>query len=150
MDAGVALGGASLAIQLYSACKSSYRAVQGAISQDADFTNLLCKLEIEEERFNLWGNAARLPNNDLDVPSRHLPTVLKTLECIERLLSGRQKLINRNGSSQSTNGYAYMPEIVGEAADSVIRRLRWMMSDKSYFETLVGELKAFNDSLNSL
>ncbi|KAH7366580.1 prion-inhibition and propagation-domain-containing protein [Pyrenochaeta sp. MPI-SDFR-AT-0127] len=147
--AGLALGGSSLAIQLFSACTSLYQTVQSAIGQDADFAGLVCKLEIEEQRFHLWGNAAKLQSG-VDVSSRHLPTVLRTLECIERLLSGRQKLVNRNELSQSINGHAHLPEGVGEAAESVIRRLRWTISDKRHFETLVADLKGYNDSLNAL
>jgi len=150
MDIGTALGGTSLAIQLYSACVAGYHTLQVAISQDAEFANLLCKLEIEEQRFGLWGDAAKIPTNDLEIPNRHLPTVLRTLECIEKLLSGQQKIIDRNDQSPSTHSYSYLPERVSEATDSVIRRLRWMMADRTNFEAMVRELKTFNDSLNSL
>jgi hypothetical protein len=151
MDAGLATGIASLAVQLFSGSLGSYRALVTSFAQDASLEILRCELELEEQRFMLWGDSSRISHEQLGIPGAHIPSVLSSLKAISTLISEARTLTERNLSSQETVASVSSNGIRSfEAATSLTRKARWVLDDKARLESMIRDLKDFNDSLNSL
>ncbi|KAK5044781.1 hypothetical protein LTR84_010437 [Exophiala bonariae] len=154
MDASLATGIASLAIQLFSGSLSSYRALVTAFTQDISLEILRCKLELEEQRFMLWGDASRISQEQLGFPGAHIASILNSLQAISNLISEARTLAERNAVHLATQETATnVPSNESrsvQVASSVTRTARWVLDDKARLESIIRDLKDFNDSLNSL
>jgi hypothetical protein len=151
MDAGLATGVASLTIQLFSGTVASYRALANAFQRDADLAILACKLELEEQRFLLWGTSSGIDREELGIAAEHVSVVLNSLKTISSLVSKAQQLVQKNVTTPATTSDEHQ---TGRLDSSAVQRLsksaRWILDHRSKLESILRDLKDFNDSLNSL
>ncbi|KAK4450347.1 hypothetical protein QBC34DRAFT_437583 [Podospora aff. communis PSN243] len=154
MDSSGIIGAVSLGMQtaqLFGTCLQKYENLLEAFDMESDLSVMRCRLEIEMQRFRLWGDVAKVSqSNNVGVPVGQAQTVLSALRCIEDIFAGRDPIIKRyeEGPSNQTPGTQVEPE--STAFGVLVRRARWVLSDKKRLESTVHDIKAINDSLFSL
>lgn len=152
MSLGDIVGSVSLGIQiaqLFGTCLQRYENLLEAFDMESDLSLLRCRLEIEMQRFRLWGDAAKI-SSGVDVPACHAQTVLSALGCIQDVFVGRDPIIKRyeeDARSQTSSTRMGSPST---AIGVLSRRTRWVLSDKKRLESTVNDIKTVNDSLLSL
>jgi len=157
MDASDVLGALSFgiqALQLFGSCGKGYQALLKACEMDSDLSVLRCRLEIEIQRFRLWGEASDIADGNLDVSARHAPVAMSTLQCLDRLISDQINKIARYHASSNQIGNSppnrSLTDGLSSTLGSVSRHTRWVLSDRQRIESTMNEIKAINDSLVSL
>jgi hypothetical protein len=151
MDPGTGLGATGLAIQLFGACLTGYQNLLAAFDMESDLSLLRCRMEIEIQRFKLWGDSAKV-STGIDVPTCHIDTVLSSLRCVEQLFNGGDPIITRYSLDEVSRhqSVAQSTGPIASAVKMVERPMRWILADNARFESTVNNITAINDSLLSL
>lgn len=172
----IALAGLSLAFQLFAGCIQGFSMVTTACTMTKDARILLCLIGLEEQRLLGWARMSGLLDDRLD-PRLNTQGILAALQELSILLNDRDKLRSYGLGEDSQNEAAEDPSaisIVG-VADSLfdgaesrttndrfavllragkalktMRRLRWVVSDKTQMEKYVHQIHNFVDALQSL
>lgn len=151
MDTSGLIGATSLGIQvfqLFGSCLSGYQELLAVFDKESDLSMLRCRLEIEIQRFELWGNAAKA-SNGFDISTRHAETVISTLRCLEELIASGGSLVSKH--SETIHGQpSGQSDTISSGFKCIAKQASWLVTDKKKFENIVSDVKAINDSLISL
>ncbi|KAH8652573.1 hypothetical protein BGZ61DRAFT_541852 [Ilyonectria robusta] len=132
MDSSGAIGAASFSFQLFGACVKGYNNLLTALNMESDLSVLRCRLEIEIQRFKLWGDAAKV-SGGVGIPKCHLATVHTSLKCVERLLVHSVLMRHRDDDRVdqiATESGRAITSHTGLVGGSV----RWVLADKAGME----------------
>jgi hypothetical protein len=173
--AGIGLGVASLALQLFSGCIQGYQIFLDAAGMPEDFEHLRVRMRIEQVRLLNWGEKAGLLEDMLEQPSvvlqLHRNLIIDILFEIQRLFKGCLKikekfdnlmpvrrsqtadLVVQDSNSVSPRGINALLRRtlkVLEKTPQVPKRLQWAIVEQDKFEELIEKLISYNDSVVSL
>lgn len=175
--AGLALGIIGVA-GLFKSCVELYGYISDYQSYSADYENLDIKLNLEKTLLLQWADRLRLLHEDydqrLDNPTTQL-AVFQTLSQIKQLLGKSSTLRLRYGVSVSTKALSpdsrfqleglrgsLMDKITNDfsameirkqqrhATTSTASKFKWIITDKSKFDSLIQELFYFRSNLDNL
>jgi hypothetical protein len=172
-----ALSVASLAA-LYSNCVACFSAFKSCQSFERDHKILVTKLDVEKTILLQWGDRVGLISGrkrDLDprlYEKRTNAAIAQVLRCIEMLLTDTDKLEKTYGLKPDRNGPSSAradmvsrhrmknfershPEYESRVRYSrrdvnIVTKMRWAISDRNKFGSLVNEIRGFVSSLDRL
>ncbi|KAH7147077.1 hypothetical protein B0J13DRAFT_665044 [Dactylonectria estremocensis] len=140
MDPSGAIGAASFSFQLFGACVKGYNNLLTALNMESDLSVLKYRLEIETQRFKLWGDAAKVVGG-VGIPECHVGTVHTSLKCVEWLLADsvlmRYQDEDRADQIATESGRAIASRI-GLVGGSV----RWVLADNARVESTVSRVES--------
>ncbi|KAI4120725.1 MAG: hypothetical protein LQ338_006809 [Usnochroma carphineum] len=177
--AGLGLGAASLAFQLFAGCIKGFVLLSTAHNLGKDGATLLCMLNLQEIRLTHWARRAGLLSVSHELDKRLNAVVVQAvLKELENLLLNTEKLKSRYklglkavSISTPSTSRAELPPVGGvldvAISDETRReimfkaglfqdrndfpgRLRWAAVDKSRFEEYVGQIRLFVHELWAL
>ncbi len=146
-----------VAIQLFETIKASYELLSTAKGLEKDAPILLWKLKIQQARFVSWGQYFGAESGVLDAQLREnglSSLVVGLLQQTKQMLSHADTLVSKYGVHCPAGSFPLLP--TGSAAArqtipllkaSISFKLRWAISDKAKFASLIADLKDFNDGL---
>ncbi|RPA95382.1 hypothetical protein L873DRAFT_1829838 [Choiromyces venosus 120613-1] len=174
---------------LFTSCLQIYDLISTAASHGPDFQVMLCKIEVEQLRFFLWGETMGLiPSStstssgvDLRIAHPHInTTIARVFSCIQQIFHDTEKLKKRYGLVPGEGKSLSLPgssmQLYGKSSptfpslsmfkgiyerqqsaavetqkqNGALKKARWAIADKDKFNAVIGDLRGFNDSLNSL
>ncbi|KAL4802184.1 prion-inhibition and propagation-domain-containing protein [Aspergillus unguis] len=157
--AGLALS----VVALFGSCLKGYQLVSDIKGLGRDSAILLCRLQIEERRLVIWGQATGFSDDKCLLPVHELDTVLMVLKEIHSITQDAAVMKKRYGASavpvESDNQVQYIQassvmqelkrRIDQKSPTSLKTGLRWMF-DRQNFEKLVVDLRELNNGLYAL
>jgi hypothetical protein len=156
------LSGIATATQLFTSILQTYRFLITARGLSHDAPKTFWKLRIQKIRLSVWGRYWGLEQGRLDESLKKegiLEDVEGILSQMQDLFKDTEKLEKRYGLRQEgQENDSPDTTLTGSSRSSVLNddrlkwtsKLRWAFTDKDNFETLVTDLKDFNDGLYSL
>ncbi|KAI4278546.1 MAG: hypothetical protein L6R38_005235 [Xanthoria sp. 2 TBL-2021] len=162
--AGLSIGIAAL----FTTCVQCFEYFKAATTLQADFEILLLKLEIEQERFLVWGEDTGIGNSDWDENSlfngdpKRQDLVRRCLDAIRGLLDNAEDLKSKYGvqptspvtrstdhRSISSNALKRLRLRFGRSQDkpTILRKTKWVIHDAAKFGKLIEHLR---DLINGL
>ncbi|KAL8863658.1 MAG: hypothetical protein Q9178_000341 [Gyalolechia marmorata] len=121
---------------LFTSCVQCFEYFKAATTLREDFEILLLKLEIEQERFLVWGEDAGIGTDDWEEQSlfngdsKRQDLVRRCLDAIRRLLENAEDLKSQYGGQPT-----------------ILQKTRWVIHDAAKFGKLIKHLR---DLINSL
>ncbi|KAI9723891.1 MAG: hypothetical protein M1828_004010 [Chrysothrix sp. TS-e1954] len=175
--AGLGLGAASIAFQLFSGCVEGFMLLSTAHNIGRDGATLVCMLNLQELHLTEWARRVGLLSNPPALDNRLNERIVQAvLFELQTLLLDTDKLKNRYRltltpelltTSPAGGGYdaQLTPRILGDVVSdeqrqrilidarrlpgrpSLPRRLRWAAIDKSRFEEMIEQIRIFLEEL---
>lgn len=149
--AGVVVGVVALA-GLFSTCLDLMSTISRCQTYGESYELLMLQLDIEHVLFQRWGDVVGLTTPQCDArlaDDRICAIINRTLNCLIRKFQDANALGARYGLRAAddvpTAGFQTLQD---EA--SMGKKARWAVHDRVKFETLISEIRGFNESLNRL
>ncbi|KAL8903587.1 MAG: hypothetical protein Q9171_007350 [Xanthocarpia ochracea] len=127
---------------LFTSCVQCFEYFKAATTLREDFEILLLKLEIEQERFLVWGEDAGIGTDGWEEQSlfngdsKRQDLVRRSLDAIRRLLENAEDLKSQYGVRLAAPG-----------KPTILQKTRWVIHDAAKFGKLIEHLR---DLINSL
>lgn len=162
--AGLSIGIAAL----FTSCVQCFEYFKAATTLREDFEILLLKLEIEQQRFLVWGEDAGIGTGDWEEQSlfngdsKRQDLVRRLLDAIRRLLENAEDLKSQYGvqptapmtrstnpSSISSNALKRLRLRFGrsQGKPTILQKTRWVIHDAAKFGKLIEHLRHLINSL---
>lgn len=149
-----------VAIQLFETIKASYELLSTAKGLEKDAPILLWKLKIQQARFVSWGQYFGAEFGLLDAQLREnglFDLVVGLLQQTKQMLGHADTLASKYGVHCPAGSFPLLPTGSAAARQTmpslkarISVKLRWAVSDKAKFASLIADLKDFNDGLHAV
>lgn len=149
--AELALSSIGLAAQLFVSALETYRFVSTAQNFAKDVPVAFWKLRIEQIRFRVWGQFWGIEKGSFDKALHDAgihEDVCGILQQVHDLIENTDRLFQKYGLEVNTADETTAVEI--NKPNSMKLKFKYAFKDKAKFESLIEDLKAFNDGLFSL
>ncbi|KAB8766474.1 hypothetical protein FH972_026634 [Carpinus fangiana] len=156
------IAGIGFAFQAYSSLVEVYKVLSALHGLDKEAPVLLWKLRMQQVRFEVFGRHWGLDKpgfNAFIEEEGLLGIITTTLSSMKQTFEDGSKLDKVYGVQIPQSGIALISSNASTASDEdsikskkfgLGTRFRWVLRDKARFETLIVDLKDYNDGLHSL